>query len=63
MRLKLLHPCVRCVIPTIDPVTQRKSPHLMRHLAAAHDTTFGINARVVTGGRIGVGERVGVLGA
>ena len=62
VKLRLLHPCARCVIPTIDPRTQEKCPKLLRHLAATHETTFGINARVVSGGRIVVGERVGRLG-
>jgi len=56
VRLRLLHPCVRCVIPTRDPDTQVKSPGLLKHLAARHDQVFGINARVITGGRIAVGQ-------
>jgi uncharacterized protein len=62
VRLRLLNPCERCVIPTIDPVSLEKSPELLRHLAAAHDQCFGLNARVITGGRIAVGERVGMIG-
>ncbi len=58
VRLRLLHPCERCVIPTIDPRTQEKWPVLLRHLAARHDTCFGINAAVVVPGRIALGERV-----
>jgi hypothetical protein len=58
VRLALLHPCVRCVIPTIDPRTQEKWPTLLRHLAARHETLFGINARVLTGGRVAIGDRV-----
>jgi hypothetical protein len=58
VELRLLHPCVRCVIPTIDPRTQEKWPVLLRHLAARHDTHFGINAEVLVPGRIQVGERV-----
>ena len=61
VRLKLLHPCVRCAIPTRDPDTQVKWPDLLRHLNAEHQQVFGINARVVTGGRVAVGEPVGVL--
>jgi uncharacterized protein len=55
---RLLHPCVRCAIPTRDPDTQAKSPELLRHLAAHHDTQFGINARVLQSGRIAAGEAV-----
>jgi len=54
--LRLLHPCVRCAIPTRDPVTTAKWPELLRHLDARHETLFGINARVVQSGRIAVGE-------
>jgi uncharacterized protein YcbX len=56
VRLRLLHPCVRCAIPTRHPDTQIKWPGLLRHLAAAHDQCFGINARVLVGGRLGAGE-------
>jgi uncharacterized protein YcbX len=61
VRLKLLHPCERCAIPTRDPDTQVKWADLLRHLTAAHDQVFGINARVVTGGRVEAGEAVRVL--
>jgi uncharacterized protein YcbX len=61
VRLKLLHPCERCAIPTRDPDTQVKWADLLRHLTAAHDQIFGINARVVTGGRVEAGEAVRVL--
>jgi len=54
--LRLLHACVRCAIPTRDPVTTAKWPELLRHLDARHETLFGINARVVQSGRIAVGE-------
>jgi uncharacterized protein YcbX len=57
VRLRFLHPCVRCAIPTRDPDTQAKWPALLKHLTAAHDQVFGINARVITGGRLAVGER------
>ena len=61
VRLKLLHPCERCAIPTRDPDTQLKWPELLRHLTAAHQQVFGINARVVTAGRVAAGEPVKVL--
>jgi uncharacterized protein YcbX len=54
--LALLHPCVRCAIPTRDPETQAKWPGLLRHLDARHETLFGINARVISAGRVAVGE-------
>jgi uncharacterized protein YcbX len=60
VRLKFLHPCERCAIPTRDPDTQEKWPQLLRHLTAEHGMAFGINARVVTAGRIEAGESVEV---
>jgi uncharacterized protein YcbX len=63
VRLRLLHPCERCAIPTRDPDTQVKWPRLLKHLKATHDQCFGINARVVTGGRIGAGETVELVPA
>ena len=63
VRLRLLHPCVRCAIPTRDPDTQVKWPQLLKHLNATHEQRFGINARVVTGGRIGAGEGVELVPA
>lgn len=56
--LRLLHPCERCVIPARDPATGEKWPGLLRHLAAQHANSFGINARVVRAGRVAAGEAV-----
>jgi uncharacterized protein len=61
--LRLLHPCVRCAIPTRDPETQRKWPELLRHLDARHATLFGMNARVLQAGRIAVGETLQIIRA
>jgi uncharacterized protein len=58
VRLRLLHPCERCAIPTRHPDTQAKWPGLLKHLAARHGQQFGINARVVSAGRIAAGETV-----
>jgi hypothetical protein len=63
VRLRLLHPCVRCAIPTRDPDTQVKWAGLLRHLHNAHAQCFGINARVITGGRIEAGEEFALIGA
>ncbi|GAC1434200.1 MAG: MOSC domain-containing protein [Solirubrobacteraceae bacterium] len=59
--LELLHPCVRCVIPTRDPGTQERWPGLLRHLAREHATLFGINARAPGEGRVRVGDRAELL--
>ena len=64
--LVLLHPCVRCVIPTRDPDTGAKDARILRHLAREHGTLFGINARFVGTGisaRVAVGDTVTVSGA
>lgn len=62
--LELLHPCVRCVIPTRDPNGgPERRPELLRHLARAHDTSFGINARAAHPSRawVRVGDPVELL--
>jgi uncharacterized protein YcbX len=56
----LLHPCVRCVIPTRDPDTQEKDAELLRHLFGAHGGMFGMNARARGPARIRVGDTVAV---
>lgn len=57
--LDLLHPCVRCVIPTRDPDTTAKDPNILKWLTRHHDGHFGINARLASGsGRIAVGDAV-----
>jgi uncharacterized protein len=63
VRLRVLHPCERCAIPTRHPDTQVKWPGLLRHLAATHDQCFGINARVLTGGRLAAGEEAELMPA
>lgn len=57
-RFELLHPCVRCVIPTRDPVTAEKRPDILRHLNEEHAGLFGINARPLGPARIAVGDAV-----
>jgi uncharacterized protein YcbX len=63
VRLRLLHPCERCAIPTRHPDTQIKWPYLLRHLHDSHEQMFGINARVLAGGRIAEGETVELVPA
>ena len=55
--LALLHPCPRCVVPTRHPDRDERWPELLRHLHRARGGLFGINARVVRGGRVAVGDR------
>jgi uncharacterized protein len=58
--LALLNPCIRCVIPTRDPDGPGRWPELLRWLHRRRGALFGINARVLHGGRVGVGDRVTV---
>ncbi len=57
-RFTLLHPCVRCAIPTRDPDTQEKTADLLRHLTREHGGLFGMNARPHGPARIRVGDSV-----
>jgi uncharacterized protein YcbX len=61
--LDLLHPCVRCVIPTRDPDTTDKDPNILKWLTRHREGLFGINARMRGGGsgRIAVGDAVELL--
>ena len=63
VRVRLVHPCERCAIPTRNPDTQEKWPRLLRHLTARHGMCFGINGRVLAAGRIEIGEPVELLPA
>ncbi len=54
----LLHPCVRCVIPTRDPDTQEKAADILRHLTREHGGLFGMNARAHGPARVRVGDAV-----
>lgn len=61
----LLHPCVRCVIPTRDPDSGVKDPLILRHLTREHGGLFGMNARYAgpaAPARITVGDAVTVAG-
>jgi uncharacterized protein len=56
--LELLEPCERCAIPTRDPDTTEKWPALLRHLAAEHETLFGIYGRALRPATVRVGDPV-----
>jgi uncharacterized protein YcbX len=58
--LELLHPCVRCAIPTRDPDSQVKWPQLLKHLTHVHGGWFGINARPLNAAAIRMGDPVTV---
>jgi len=58
VRLVLLHPCRRCVIPTRDPRTAEKRPDILRWLHRERAMLYGINAQPSGPARIAVGDEV-----
>ena len=59
-RLRLTERCERCNATAADPATGTRDvavPHLLRRNRGHMD--FGIYARVVAGGRVGIGDRAG----
>ena len=56
--LDLLHPCVRCVIPTRDPDTRSRTPTSSSGSRASTAGLFGINARLARTGPCAVGDQV-----
>jgi uncharacterized protein YcbX len=58
--LALLNPCSRCVIPTRDPDGPGRWPELLRFLHRHRGALFGVNAHVLAGGRVRVGDRAAV---
>jgi uncharacterized protein YcbX len=58
--LELLHPCLRCAIPTRHPDNQVKWAELLRHLTRRHDGIFGVNARPLRPATIRAGDAVRV---
>lgn len=58
--LEVLHPCLRCVIPTRHPDNQVKWAELLRHLVRRHGGIFGVNVRPLGAAGIRVGDAVEV---
>jgi hypothetical protein len=51
-------PCLRCAIPTFDPDTQLRSPHLLKHLQRHHGAAFGVYLRPLGEATIRVGDAI-----
>ena len=58
--LAIGNPCIRCVIPTRDPDGSGRWPELLRWLHRRRGALFGVNATVVTPGRVRLGDRATV---
>lgn len=48
----------RCVVVTLDPVTLRRDPAILRAIARERDTGFGVYGSTVEPGRVAVGDPV-----
>jgi uncharacterized protein len=48
----------RCVMVTIDPVTLRRNPAILRAIARKRDARFGVYGSTVAPGRVAVGDPV-----
>ncbi|WGX95067.1 MOSC domain-containing protein [Nocardioides sp. L-11A] len=57
-RLRMDRPISRCVVIDVDPGSGRRTPGLLRTLAAERDTCAGVYATVVTPGPVRVGDLV-----
>jgi len=48
----------RCVVVTVDPVTLRRDPALLRAIARQRDARLGVYGSTVAPGRVAVGDKV-----
>jgi uncharacterized protein YcbX len=58
LRLRVDKRDQRCVIVTIDPVTLRRDPAILRAIARERDAFFGVYGSTVEPGRVAVGDPV-----
>jgi uncharacterized protein YcbX len=58
LRMRVDQPDERCVIVTIDPVTLRRDPAILRALARERDALLGVYGSTVEPGRVAVGDPV-----
>ncbi|GAA3038109.1 MOSC domain-containing protein [Streptosporangium longisporum] len=54
-------PCVRCVVPSWDPLGRERRPELQKWLIAEHRNRFGVIMRVTRPGAVGLGDGVTVV--
>lgn len=57
--LEVVDRCERCKVITMDPGTTESTPALLKLLVERHDERMGMYCRVVTPGRVAVGDFVG----
>jgi uncharacterized protein len=57
--LEVVDRCERCKVITMDPDTSEATPELLRILVERHDERLGMYCRVVSSGRVSVGDFVG----
>jgi uncharacterized protein YcbX len=58
LRLRIDKRDQRCVTVTVDPVTTRRSPAILRTIARERDACLGVYATTVQPGRVAVGDPV-----
>jgi uncharacterized protein len=58
LRLRLDQRDQRCVMVTIDPVTLRQDPAILRAIATQRDNRFGVYGSTVEPGQVAVGDAV-----
>jgi uncharacterized protein YcbX len=58
LRMRIDQRDQRCVMVTIDPVTLRRDPAILRAIARERDTRFGVYGSTMTPGRVTVGDPV-----
>ena len=58
LRMRVDKHDLRCVVPTIDPVTLCRNPAILRTIARERGNRFGVYGSTVEPGRVTVGDPV-----
>jgi MOSC domain-containing protein len=58
LRMRVDKHDLRCVVPTIDPITLSRSPVVLRTIARERGNRFGVYGSTVEPGRVAVGDLV-----